>query len=202
MATQRQHNFVMSYEAGTQFTRERNNAPAPYRLPAATAATAATGAAGGGDLGKSNRHSVQIGHNSRAPEFQSMTMQQQAGNRGGAASADPSKAAQELREGTARLKADLRSSHFALGTSKELGQSSSAAQYRAPPFTALVSTGNTALAGERMRRGNFNLADGTGTNNTETAGQAQNKSLQKQWEQGGIAKSAPLAKPVTTVAFG
>ena len=171
----------------------------PYRLPAADVAT---GGPTGGDLGKSNRHSVQIGHNSRSPEFRSMTMQQQAGSRSGAASADPTKDAQELREGTARLKADLRSSHFALGTSKELGQSSSAVQYRAPPYTALISNGDTALAGERMRRGNFNLADGTKTNSTETAGQAQNKALSRQWEKGEIAKSAPLAKPVTTVGFG
>ena len=43
-----------------------------------------------------------------------MTMQQQARD---ADAGDSTKAAQEMKEGTARLKADLRSSHFALGSS-------------------------------------------------------------------------------------
>ena len=106
-----------------------------------------------------------------------MTMQQQGR---GARTVDQSKAAQErleLKEGTARLKQDLRSSHFALGSAKDLKESSSAAQYRAPPYSALIGSGDAALAVERMRRGNFNLTDGTGANSTETALQGQNKAL-------------------------
>ena len=54
MATQRAHNFKMSYEGGgTQFLVEKRNLQDPYRLPAA-----ATGASANADLGKSNRHSV------------------------------------------------------------------------------------------------------------------------------------------------
>ncbi len=82
-----------------------------------------------------------------------------------------------MKEGTARLKADLRSSHFALGSAQGPSQSSSASQYRAPPYTALIGTGDAQQAGERLRRSNFALADGTGSNSTETALQAQNKSL-------------------------
>ena len=98
----------------------------------------------------------------------------------GAAKTVDAKAAQErlqVQEGAARLKQDLRSSHFALGSSKDLKESSSSAQYRPPPFSALIGTGDTTLAVERMRRGNFNLADGTGSNSTETALQGQNKAL-------------------------
>ena len=46
------------------------------------------------------------------------------------------------------------------------------------------------------------MADGTGANSTETALQGQNKALQRQWEKGEIVKSAPAAKPVTSVGFG
>ena len=89
MATQRAHNFKMSYEGGgTQFLVEKRNLQDPYKLPAA----ASVGASANADLGKSNRHSVQIGHNARAPEFESMTMQQQG--RGAARTVD-AKAAEE-----------------------------------------------------------------------------------------------------------
>ena len=200
MATQRAHNFKMSYEGGTQFQAEKNNMSDPYRLPATQAKSPGTNA----DLGKSNRHSVQIGHNSRQPEFQTMTMQQQDGG-GGSAEQQAQQAAdtKETKEGTARLKADLRSSHFALGSSKSVEQSSSAAQYRAPPYTALIGSSDTHQAGERLRRSNFALADGTKSHGVgETALQAQNRSLQRHWENGEITKSKPAAKPVTTVAFG
>ena len=45
----------MSYEGGTQFQIEKNNAPDAYKLPASAMSR------GNQDLGKSNRHSVQIG---------------------------------------------------------------------------------------------------------------------------------------------
>ena len=55
MATQRAHNFKMSYEGGgTQFLVEKRNLQDPYKLPAA----ASVGASANADLGKSNRHSV------------------------------------------------------------------------------------------------------------------------------------------------
>ena len=54
-----------------------------------------------------------------------------------------------------------------------------------------------------MRKGNFNLDDGSRNVHAETAQQIQNKALQQQWDSGTIAKIAPqAAKPVTSVRFG
>lgn len=99
-------------------------------------------------------------------DYKSLTALQQRGHASGGTTARSQAASfTEVRSSIEQQKADLRSSHFALGVDRMPFKASSAAMFTPPPQAALLgmSTEN-AQARERIQRSNFSIKDGTSKN--------------------------------------
>ena len=165
VATQRKHNFQMSFEQGNQFDNNKGTS-SPYKLPASSAKQDRVS-----KQGASNIHTVQIAHSRAKNDYKSLTALQQSGHKTEAVGSprDGNVASySEVREKIAEQTKDLRSSHFALGVNNAPTQPSSS-MFSAPPTKALLSgTIESKDARERIQRSNFSLNDGRGAQQPAT----------------------------------
>ena len=174
VATQRQHNYKMSYEGGNQFDNAKSSS-SPYKLQSKDIGNDRVAA-----KGSSNQHQVQIGNQRTKTDYQSLTQIQQKGHKtgeGNGNSRNNGSTFTEVREKIAEQTKDLRSSHFALGVDNTPAQASSAIMYTAPPTNALIrGTTEGKEARERIQRSNFTIKDVHGSQQpAKTTSQANNQ---------------------------
>ena len=179
MATQRQHNFKMSYD-GPEKQEEKSG----YKLTAQQAQQSKHNI----PKGFSNLHSVQIGKNNRQEHYKSLTSSQQDGHNVNNQGLQVQKAdLNAIKQEIQRQKKDLRSSHFELGNNTAPAMAPALLNYPAPPQDALNFNAETQKkAQEKIQRSNFSLKDGTAGTVSRTTQQAQNNSLQSMIQNGNF----------------
>ena len=195
LATQRQHNFKMSYDGIPQKQKENS----AYKLTAQQAKENKT------DIpkGLSNQHTVKIGMNNK-PDYKSLTAIQQNGHNRDIEGRQVDRSdMNQMKQDILKQKKDLRSSHFELGNTTGPQQPTSLLNYQAPPQAALnLNDDAQKKAKEKIQKSSFTLKDGTSNVTSGTTLQAQNNTLQNLMQTGSYLAAQRISKPIDSINFG